>query len=190
MTFLKNDKAKFKTTSRKIRTYTLLLLCRWIVLYVEMIYNIFVKCLLHFTLNFYMCIYDLFHILLSDTLMDPWNVCMYVCVYVCMHVCMYVCVCVQRHPVPETWMPSIAVVSPSKCRSCRWICASVGATGWGHAQLTQCVSVEGTGAGCKWRAEKYAACTDLTGCRTLLNSRNSSVSCRTRYPHVGSSVST
>jgi hypothetical protein len=32
---------------------------------------------------------------LYDTLMDPWNVCiyyigMYVCIYVCMHVCVFV----------------------------------------------------------------------------------------------------
>ena len=30
---------------------------------------------------------------LSDTLTDPWNVCMCVCMYVCVYVFMYVCVC-------------------------------------------------------------------------------------------------
>jgi len=31
---------------------------------------------------------------LYDTLMDPWNVCMYVCMHVCTYVCMYACMCV------------------------------------------------------------------------------------------------
>ena len=29
---------------------------------------------------------------LCDTLIYPWNICMYVCVYICMCVCMYVCI--------------------------------------------------------------------------------------------------
>jgi len=31
---------------------------------------------------------------LYDTLMDPWNVCVYVCMYLCVCVCVCICVCV------------------------------------------------------------------------------------------------
>jgi len=51
------------------------------------IYNIFVKCLVFYTVNLYMCIYDLFHILLHLRHNYESMECMYVCVYLCNHLC-------------------------------------------------------------------------------------------------------
>jgi len=54
-----------------------------------------------YTVNMYMCIYDLFHILLSLWhTKDLWNVC------VCMYVLMYVCIsCViVVNPVSESFI--------------------------------------------------------------------------------------
>jgi hypothetical protein len=71
--------------------YTLLLLCRWIfyvytwfiILFLENVCSI-----LHFKCV-YLCIYDLFHIILS-LWHTYWSMeCMYICTNVCMSVCMY-----------------------------------------------------------------------------------------------------
>ena len=83
MTILKNDNAKFKEALRKyLNTHSLYSLAEF--LFVEMIYNTVVKKIilfLHCKNCLYLCIYDLFQILLSsETLKDPWNVCTYVCI--------------------------------------------------------------------------------------------------------------
>ena len=50
----------------------------------------------------YVCIYDFFHIMgLYDTLLDPWNVCVYIYIYVyilcvCVYIRMCICVCMVR----------------------------------------------------------------------------------------------
>jgi len=46
-----------------------------------------------YTVNWYLCVYDLFHILLSLWHACGSTECMYVCMYICM-VCVCVCVCV------------------------------------------------------------------------------------------------
>ena len=56
--------------------------------------------LVFYTANYYMCIDDLFYVLLSlshthGSMQCMYiRVCMYVCLHVCMYVCMYVCMCV------------------------------------------------------------------------------------------------
>jgi len=42
-----------------------------------------------YTVNLYMCIYDLFHI--CDSRTDPWNVYVCVCIYVCKVTNIYIC---------------------------------------------------------------------------------------------------
>ena len=66
VTILKNDKAKFKATLRKyIHTHPFCSVYEF--LWVKMIYNIFLKmCLVFYTVNLYMCIHKLFHILMSS----------------------------------------------------------------------------------------------------------------------------
>ena len=58
----------------------------------KMIYNIFVKCLVFYNVNLYMCIYDLFHILLHLRHNYESTVCMYVrvCIYIYIYVCMFI----------------------------------------------------------------------------------------------------
>jgi len=79
------------------------------------------------TVNLYICIYDLFH-----TLLSLWHtygpvecmcVCMYVCmyVYVCMHyvcvcVCEYVCVCTPKLQVLPTEFVHVTLPVPTNWR--------------------------------------------------------------------------
>jgi hypothetical protein len=86
VTILKERKWKIYSSHKKIPTFTLLLICRWIFVWVKMIYN---KVFYHICNNLhyksvysYLCIYVLFH-----TLPSLWRTYrsmeyMYACVYV------------------------------------------------------------------------------------------------------------
>ena len=83
VSFLKNDKVKFKAASIKyLRTQSFYSVDE-IFLCVKIIYNIFVKCFWYFTPYICVCVFmtsstsDCLH----DTLMDQTNVCMYACIY-------------------------------------------------------------------------------------------------------------
>ena len=57
-----------------------------------------------YTINLYMCIYDLFCI--CDSWMDPWNVYVCVCLSLCMYVCKVtnVCICACGIRISELLM--------------------------------------------------------------------------------------
>ena len=56
VTILKNGKAKFKAAFRKY------LLCRWFFMCKDDLQYFYKKCIVFYTVNLYMCIYDLFHV--------------------------------------------------------------------------------------------------------------------------------
>jgi hypothetical protein len=63
-----------------------------------MLFNRTFVVFLHYKNSVYLCIYDLFHIVLAlwhtYGFIECMYVCVYVCMYVCMHVCLSVCMCV------------------------------------------------------------------------------------------------
>ena len=81
VTFVKNNKAKFVTASRKHHIHIPFTIVEFF-FYLQYwfffckISDIILQCKF-----VYLCIYDLFHFLVSlwHTFMDPWHVCMYLC---------------------------------------------------------------------------------------------------------------
>ena len=97
VTFLKNDKAKFKAILRKYR-HTLLLLCGCVCVCV-CVYRWFIVLLLLIVCSIVLCTFLYMHlwlvpyptVFMTRLWIHEIYVFMYVCMYVCMYLCIYVC---------------------------------------------------------------------------------------------------
>jgi hypothetical protein len=108
----------------KIPKYTLLLLCRWtvyvqrrfIILFCKMVFYT-VKIAYTRTCALLTCSTSY---CLCDSLMDPWNVCIYVCMYVCVYVCMCVCLYVCMYACMYVCMYLCMYVCMCVCMYCMY----------------------------------------------------------------------